>query len=43
MEIMMHDANIEKLRDHFIIAGYGHMGRAGVDPLHRATSGVQAR
>jgi len=33
---MMHDANIEKLRDHFIVCGYGHMGRAVVDQLNRA-------
>ena len=33
---MIHDANIEKLGDHFIVCGYGHMGRAVVDQLNRA-------
>jgi len=33
---MIHDANVETLRDHFIICGYGHMGRAVVDQLNRA-------
>jgi len=33
---MIHDTNIEKLRDHFIICGYGHMGRAVVEQLNRA-------
>jgi voltage-gated potassium channel len=32
---MIHDANIDKLRDHFIICGYGHMGRAVVEQLNR--------
>ena len=33
---MMHDANIEKVGDHFIVCGYGHMGRAVVEQLNRA-------
>jgi voltage-gated potassium channel len=30
---MINDVNIEKLQDHFIICGYGHMGRAVADQL----------
>ncbi len=33
---MINDVNIEKLQDHFIICGYGHMGRAVVDQLSRS-------
>ncbi|MFZ0772402.1 MAG: NAD(P)-binding protein [Candidatus Sulfotelmatobacter sp.] len=33
---MIDDANGEKLRDHFIICGYGHMGRAVADRLSRS-------
>jgi len=35
---MINDIEIEKLHDHFIICGYGHMGRAVVDELN--SSGV---
>jgi voltage-gated potassium channel len=31
---MINDSDIEKLQDHFIICGYGHMGRAVVDQLN---------
>ena len=30
---MVNDVSIEKLRDHFIICGYGQVGRRLVDPL----------
>jgi len=33
---MINDVNSEKVRDHFIICGYGHMGRAVADQLSRA-------
>jgi len=33
---MINDVNIEKLRNHFIICGYGHMGRAVVGQLKRS-------
>jgi voltage-gated potassium channel len=33
---MINDVNSKKLRDHFIICGYGHMGRAVVDQLSRS-------
>jgi voltage-gated potassium channel len=32
---MINDANIAKLRDHFIICGYGQVGRTVVDQLNR--------
>src|SRR5580700_5142679 len=32
---MVNDVNIEKLRDHFIICGYGQVGRTVVDQLNR--------
>lgn len=32
---MINDANIEKVRDHFIICGYGQVGRTVVDQLNR--------
>lgn len=33
---MISEVKIEKLRNHFIICGYGHMGRALVDQLNRS-------
>jgi voltage-gated potassium channel len=33
---MINDVNSKRLRDHFIICGYGHMGRAVVDQLSRS-------
>lgn len=33
---MINDVNIERFRDHFIICGYGHMGRAVADQLTRS-------
>jgi voltage-gated potassium channel len=33
--LMVNDAKIEKLRDHFIICGYGQVGRTVVDQLDR--------
>src|ERR1700688_843451 len=32
---MVNDVSIEKLRDHFIICGYGQVGRTVVDQLNR--------
>jgi voltage-gated potassium channel len=32
---MVNDVNIDKLRDHFIICGYGQVGRTVVDQLNR--------
>jgi voltage-gated potassium channel len=32
---MVNDVSIEKLRDHFIIRGYGQVGRTVVDQLNR--------
>jgi voltage-gated potassium channel len=32
---MVNDVNIEKIRDHFIICGYGQVGRTVVDQLNR--------
>jgi voltage-gated potassium channel len=32
---MVNDANLEKIRDHFIICGYGQVGRTVVDQLDR--------
>ena len=34
-KLMVNDANIEKLRDHFIICGFGQVGRTVVDQLTR--------
>lgn len=34
-KLMVNDANIEKVRDHFIICGYGQVGRTVVDQLDR--------
>jgi len=34
-KLMVNDAKIEKLRDHFIICGYGQVGRTVVDQLDR--------
>jgi voltage-gated potassium channel len=34
-KLMINDANIEKIRDHFIICGYGQVGRTVVDQLDR--------
>lgn len=33
---MINDIDSEKLQDHFIICGYGHMGRAVADQLSRS-------
>ena len=32
---MLKEVNVERLRDHFIICGYGQVGRTVVDKLHR--------
>jgi voltage-gated potassium channel len=34
-KLMINDANLEKIRDHFIICGYGQVGRTVVDQLDR--------
>lgn len=34
-KLMVNDANIEKVRDHFIICGFGQVGRTVVDQLTR--------
>lgn len=34
-KLMVNDANLEKVRDHFIICGYGQVGRTVVDQLDR--------
>jgi voltage-gated potassium channel len=34
-KLMVNDANLEKMRDHFIICGYGQVGRTVVDQLDR--------
>lgn len=34
-KLMINDANLEKKRDHFIICGYGQVGRTVVDQLDR--------
>ena len=34
-KFMVNDANVEKIRDHFIICGYGQVGRTVVDQLER--------
>ncbi|MGE5190210.1 MAG: NAD-binding protein [Gemmatimonadota bacterium] len=34
-KLMVNDANVERLRDHFIICGYGQVGRTVVDELAR--------
>ena len=34
-KLMINDANLEKMRDHFIICGYGQVGRTVVDQLDR--------
>ncbi|MBE0569226.1 MAG: NAD-binding protein [Deltaproteobacteria bacterium] len=34
-KLMINDAKIEKIRDHFIICGYGQVGRTVVDQLDR--------
>jgi voltage-gated potassium channel len=34
-KLMVNDANLEKIRDHFIICGYGQVGRTVVDQLDR--------
>lgn len=34
-KLMVNDANLEKMRDHFIICGFGQVGRTVVDQLDR--------
>jgi voltage-gated potassium channel len=34
-KLMVNDANLEKMRDHFIICGFGQVGRTVVDQLNR--------
>jgi voltage-gated potassium channel len=34
-KLMINDANLEKIRDHFIICGYGQVGKTVVDQLDR--------
>ncbi len=34
-KLMVNDANLEKVQDHFIICGYGQVGRTVVDQLNR--------
>jgi voltage-gated potassium channel len=33
--LMVNDANVEKIRDHFIVCGYGQVGRTVVEQLER--------
>ena len=32
---MLNEVNVDRLRDHFIICGYGQVGRTVVDQLQR--------